>query len=150
MVAAVAGCRRRRTALSLLLVEIDAFDELSLDVGPKQAARLARAIGESAARLTGEQLVCVEFGDCRLALIVENCDRQQAVMAGRQLVDAIHHRRFTPGGANGLGVTLSIGVSTVSVPARNFPSRDLVDAAERCLGGARSAGGDAVKSIEIY
>ncbi len=150
MVVAVAGCRRRRTALSLLLVEIDAFDELSLDVGLKRAVRLARLIGESAARLTGEQLVCVVFGDCRLALIVENCDRQQAVTAGRHLVGAVRSRRLLPGDADVPGITLSVGVATVSVPARNFPARDLVESAERCLNGAKSSGGGAVKSIEIY
>ena len=47
-------------------------------------------------------------------------------------------------------MTISIGVSSVALPPRNFPATELIRSAERCLGGARLAGGNAVKSIEIY
>ena len=47
-------------------------------------------------------------------------------------------------------LTLSVGVATVSLPPKNFPARDLLAAADRCLYGSRASGGGVVKSIEIY
>jgi hypothetical protein len=43
-----------------------------------------------------------------------------------------------------------VGVASVALPPKNFPAEELIRAAERCLNGARLAGGNAVKSIEIY
>ena len=40
-------------------------------------------------------------------------------------------------------------LATVSLPPKNFPARELIDRADRCLYAARAAGGDCVKSIEI-
>ena len=45
---------------------------------------------------------------------------------------------------------LDVGVATVAQPPKNFPPRDLLDGAERCLYASHASGGGVVKSIEIY
>jgi PleD family two-component response regulator len=45
---------------------------------------------------------------------------------------------------------LDIGVATVAQPPKNFPPRDLLDGADRCLYASHASGGGVVKSIEIY
>jgi hypothetical protein len=47
-------------------------------------------------------------------------------------------------------ITLSAGVATVSLPARNFRAVDLLIGAERCLHGAQICGGNSPKSISVY
>ena len=89
--------------------------------GPRAIARSVRRIAESSAELCGEELACVEFGDGRLVLILEDCDRHQAVAAARRLVDRVRQRRDPVTVAGGPNVTLSVGVATVVVPARDFP-----------------------------
>jgi hypothetical protein len=44
-------------------------------------------------------------------------------------------------------LTLSAGLATLEFPPRNFPPRQLIDAAQRCLDGAQLSGGDTLKSI---
>ena len=50
----------------------------------------------------------------------------------------------------GNGVTLSAGLATLAVPTCNFPTQELIDAAERCLFGAQASGGSTFKSLDIY
>ena len=45
---------------------------------------------------------------------------------------------------------LDVGVATVAQPPKNFPPRDLLDGADRCLYASHASGGGVVKSIEIY
>jgi hypothetical protein len=35
------------------------------------------------------------------------------------------------------------------MPPKNFRTNDLIESAQRCLDGAKSSGGDSVKSIDI-
>ena len=46
-------------------------------------------------------------------------------------------------------VSLSAGVATLALPPKNYPPQQLIDAAQRCLGGAQLSGGGNVKSIEF-
>ena len=45
---------------------------------------------------------------------------------------------------------LDMGVATVVQLPKNFPPRDLLDGADRCLYASHASGGGVVKSIEIY
>ena len=46
-------------------------------------------------------------------------------------------------------LTLSAGLATLEFAPKNYPARELIDAAQRCLSGAQLSGGDTVKSIEF-
>jgi len=150
LAAAVAASRQGRYDLTLMLVEVDNYENLILTRGPEGAALAVRTLGSAAGQLCDQQTACVQISDARFALILEDCDREQAVQTGRRFVDAVRHwsGKQTQGGVD--GITVSVGIATVSVPPKNFPAQDLIEAADRCLNGTRSFGGSVVKSIAIY
>jgi len=90
---------------------------------------------------------CVELTDGRWMVVLIDCDRRQAVEQGHQLLRAV--RRSTQPKTD-VRLSLSVGAASVAVPSPNFPPRDLLTSAERCLQAALASGGDVLKSIEIY
>jgi GGDEF domain-containing protein len=80
-----------------------------------------------------------------VALVLAGCDRPAAADAGHAV---LHEVRRHVGGGDAL--TVSIGASTVAVPAKNFDPVEIVRSAERCLRAARLSGGNCFKSIETY
>jgi HD-like signal output (HDOD) protein/GGDEF domain-containing protein len=146
--AAAAGvCRQQRTPLSVLLVEIDGYEDLVFCCGPDAAARLARHVEELCETSDLPGACCLPAGEARFAVILPRCDRDQAVELGDELVHGTQRGAWmhepTP-------VTLSVGVATAPVVPRNFAADQLLEAAERCLATARRTGGNSLKSIGVY
>jgi GGDEF domain-containing protein len=86
----------------------------------------------------------LELNHARLALVLASCDRRSAADVGHML---LRQAREQVGGGT---LTVSIGASTVAVPAKNFDPIDIVRSAERCLRAAQLSGGNCFKSIEAY
>jgi HD-like signal output (HDOD) protein/GGDEF domain-containing protein len=145
---AVAECRRRRAPLSLMLIEFDEFDELVFPLGLEKATALVRKFAAQATEIVVDAH-STALGEGQFALLLHGSDRQQTVAVARRLMQlASAGGRHSPHDEG--AVTLSIGIATVAMPAKNFPAADLVAAAQRCLFGASSGGGNGVKSIDIY
>lgn len=144
----VAECRRRRVPLSLMLIEVDEFEnlvfELGLDAATKFMARIERHVAAIVLDARGAAL-----GDGQFAMLLYGSDRQQAVAAARRLMQLAGDGQW-PTLRESTRVTLSVGIASVAMPAKNFPADDLIAAAQRCLFGAASGGGNSVKSIDIY
>jgi hypothetical protein len=66
---------------------------------------------------------------------------------GNELVLAARAARVVP--PDNRSASISVGAATVALPPRNFPAEDLLRRAQGCLDGARSSGGNVLKSIEI-
>ena len=148
--AAVAGARQTRCPLSLLLVQIDNFDDLIITRGVEGASAMTRLL-EAVVRAVNEGGgACLPTDEAGFAAIWENCDRQQGVELGRKLVAGIRDWSKQRGEECGLSMTVSAGVATVTLPPKNFPAQDLIEAAQRCLYAAQSSGGDGLKSIGFY
>jgi len=145
--AVVAACRQARCPVSLLLIEVDHFADRVFSLGVETAQQRLESIKNLAGSVDVPGATCATIGEARFALILPNCDRQSAVQLGNDLIRQVRHMAPEQDGSV---VTVSIGVSTLSLPPKNFPSQDLLDSANRCLYGAQSGGGDALKSIEIY
>ena len=144
---AVAECRESRRELSLLMVDVDANDQLIEYEGKRAVRRLKELIDAAVKKLEHKHAVCLPIDQGRYAVVLPRCDRQFAVQLAGQL------RRDLPIAARddfSTPITISIGSATVSSPAKNFVPAKLTEAAERCLFAAHAAGGDSVKSIEIY
>jgi diguanylate cyclase (GGDEF)-like protein len=148
--AAVATCRQARRSLSLLVVEIDQYDDLLLTQGPTDAERLVEALGTECRSLDHPGAAVVQSREVQFAVILPACDRRQAVDVSNELVARVRRLSAAAPGADAAVVTISIGVASVALPPKNFPAAELIHAAERCLNGAKLSGGNAVKSIEIY
>jgi len=139
----VSGARRDRKPLSLIILQIDRFEELILLRGVDGAERTVNVL-ESAIGVLAKNPVIHE-GDGRFLIVASDCDRRDAVQLGRRTTDAVRDWSSQRGHV----ITLSCGIACVNLPPKNFPPRELLESAERCLFGAQAAGGDSVKSIEI-
>ncbi len=87
---------------------------------------------------------CLPFGNAGFALVLPDCDRNEAVEWGHRLID-----RATAAASGGYSVQASVGVASVAMPPKNFAHETLLSSADRCLYGARASGRSTVKSIEI-
>ncbi|HEV7226584.1 MAG TPA: HDOD domain-containing protein [Pirellulales bacterium] len=147
LAAAATACRRERCDLSLLLIEFDRYDELLLAQGVAGAGEIWRRLEAACRGLDHPGAQWLQLGDARLALVLPDCDRRGAVELGNEL---LRQMRDDAHGADGFAATISVAICTVAVPPRNFLPRGLVERAESCLYAAQVAGGNCLKSIEIY
>ncbi|HWB14305.1 MAG TPA: HDOD domain-containing protein [Pirellulales bacterium] len=143
IMAAAALCRQKRQELSLLLVEVDSFEQIVGLRGAAEAERVREALFESCRMTDAIGQSPLELTDARFAVVLVGYDRTAAADAGHLL---LRQARSSPGGP----VTLSIGASTVAVPAKNFDPVELTQSAERCLRASQLSGGNCFKSIEAY
>ena len=147
---AVAACRQSRCPLSLLLVELDQTDELVLAHG-LNGFRELRSMVENACRAVDHRCAtCLPYGEAGFALLLVDCDRQMAVRQGNRLIARVAKGVSGPGIGRHVGSSIGVGAATLSLPPKNFPPKDLLLAANRCVYGSRTSGGGVVKSIEIY
>jgi HD-like signal output (HDOD) protein/GGDEF domain-containing protein len=148
--AAVATCRQARRSLSLLVVELDQYDDLLIACGRQATERLAEELGNECRQIEHRGAVVMQSRDMQYTVILPDCDRRQAIDVSNELVARVRDTVSSSAGNSATIATVSIGVASVVLPPKNFPAAELMRAAERCLGGARLSGGNAVKSIEIY
>lgn len=147
--AGVTAARQARLPLSLLLVEIDRYAEVVFQHGLDGAKHLVERIHKVCSQVDHPHATALQIREARFAIVLVDCDRREVARLGRELVRVV--QRLAPAGVgeDAPEVTVSVGAATVSVPPKNFEPQRLVDAADRCLYGARTSGGDSVKSIEI-
>src|SRR5205085_536452 len=103
---------------------------------------LAAALADWSAQRTGALLI----SDSRLAMIWENCARNDAIRVARECLGEVRgwsQEQFPLA----CGLTLSAGLATLEFAPKNYPPHELIEAAQRCLTGAQLSGGDTVKSI---
>jgi len=146
----VAACRNARVPVSLLLAEPVQQEDLLLQYGQEGMERFRHLLQKAAETLGHDGSILLPYGDWGVAVVLPDCDRQEAVRLGNQLLAAM--RQVSWGGiwnSRG-GMALGIGIASVDMPPKNFPAEDLLEAAGRCLFGSHSCGGGVVKSIEIY
>jgi PleD family two-component response regulator len=93
---------------------------------------------------------CLAVGDGAWAVLLGDCDRNQAVKFASDVAATVQRIGQSRGDEAWAMLSASVGVATVSLPPRNFPPTTLVEKASRCLYAAQTSGGNVVKSIEIY
>jgi HD-like signal output (HDOD) protein/GGDEF domain-containing protein len=147
--AAIAACRQARQPLSYILVEIDRYAHLLKNCGEHEAGRFAQLVGLACGMIEHSPSVQLQINDCRFAVLLTNCDRPTAVELGHQLLD--HVRRLSQRHAEvaRAKLSVSVGVATATIPAKNFSPAMLLDSADRCLHTAHLSGGNTLKSIDV-
>jgi diguanylate cyclase (GGDEF)-like protein len=146
---AISACRQIRSPLSLLLIDIDRYDDLTFKAGESAAAAVVLRVEAQCRNLDHPGLMCQRVRPSRFGVILPKCDRAQAVEVANQLRLRLRNSSGTAAERTAGSLTISIGISAVNVPPRNFPAEDLVESADRCLRGVASSGGDGLKSIEL-
>jgi HD-like signal output (HDOD) protein/GGDEF domain-containing protein len=148
--AEVARCRQARSAVSLVLVEVDDLPSLKLLSGTVVARQIVQQLGSVILDIAKGESTATQISDTRFALVLRNCDRQPAVEVGWRITDSVRNWSHADRTAMQAALSVSVGVASLAMPPRNFPAEELLTAAERCLTGVQLSGGDSVKSIDIY
>ena len=146
----VAVCRPTRQPVSLMLVKLSGGADLITACGLHETAVLRQVLGRVCAKLDYPGSVCLPHTEFGHALILPGAERRQAIELGNELIGAFRTLASSAGEAQKKWWKLDVGVATVAQPPRNFPPRDLLDGADRCLYASHASGGGVVKSIEIY
>lgn len=146
----VALCRRLRCPLSLLLIELGRADEVVLRHGLSEFHQIRSAVETTCRTLDHERAICIPYGEAGFAVVLPDCDRQWAVRLGNQVLDGFARSSVTASATTPAAPGIGVGAATVSLPPKNFPAKDLLVAASRCLFGSHASGRGVVKSIEIY
>jgi len=146
----VAVCRPARRPLSLLLVKFSAADELSTACGPEEIATIRQVLGKVCTKLDHPGAICLPHSEFGFALILPGAERQQAIELGNDLVRTVRALATSAGVTQKDWLKLDVGVASIAQLPKNFPPRDLLDGADRCLYASHASGGGVVKSIEIY
>jgi HD-like signal output (HDOD) protein/GGDEF domain-containing protein len=146
--AIVSSCRQSRCPLSLLLVEVDRFEDLLMTRGLPASQRMVGLIGTICQGLGLHDAICRQRTDSQFALILPGYDRWGGVEAANQLLRELRHIAAGSPTEAAPSMTVSIGLAAVLLPPKNFRAQDLIESAERCLHAAQRCGGNALKSIE--
>ena len=147
---AVAACRQARRPLSLLLVETEDVDEVVISRGVEGLEQVRQLLADACRGLDHRCQICLAYGEAGFAVILPDCDRQQAVRLGYQVLGRVGRTELGRPSGGGQVLNVGVGAATVAMPSKNFPPEDLLDRAGNCLYGSHSASGGVVKSIEIY
>ncbi len=146
---AMTNCRRQRQPLSLMLAQLDHFDNWILTQGVEGTKSLIARLEAVLGRAVEGVSVPEHLGDGLFAMVAEDCDRPEAVAAAREIQRHVSRWSQPKAEAAGEPLTLSLGLASLSAVPKNFPSGELLETAHRCLVGAQLSGGDTVKSIDL-
>ena len=144
--AAVQRCRHLRRPVSLALFEIDRFSDVLVELGPAGMAEVTHWLRVAVADWTGQRAGATLVSDSCLAIVWEDCPRNEGVQMARQVLASVKPWSSAEFVLR-TDLTLSCGLATVDFAPKNFDPQALIDAAQRCLSGAQLSGGDTVKSI---
>jgi hypothetical protein len=146
--AAIQRSRQFRRPLTLALVEIDAFADLLVQVGPCGARDALLNLCDALCHSSDRRVEPLMVSDSRLAMLWEDCSRNEGVQRAREILAKLplwSRQRF------GLrrDLAVSIGLAALEFAPKNYPAGKLIDAASGCLSSAQLSGGNTVKSIEV-
>jgi HD-like signal output (HDOD) protein/GGDEF domain-containing protein len=146
---AIAACRQAREPLSLVLIQLDRFHDVTRPVGATESKRFVELLGLLCGRTEHVGIVQLQTGESSLALVLLNCDRPAAGDIGHHLLRDVRRLREKHADLADAQLSVSIGVATIAMPAKNFSPASLIDSARRCLNAAQLSGGNAVKTIDV-
>jgi HD-like signal output (HDOD) protein len=142
----ISRCRSQQSSLTLVLFQAHEHNEQrEAASAPPSPERLKKAL-QRWSQQRGSVLA-VKPGS--FACLWEGCRRNEGFELARHMLDQARESDMESQGILPPGWMLTAGLATLTLPPRNFPPRELISAAERCLSGAILSGGNAVKSIEF-
>jgi len=146
---AVSSCRRAKSALSLLLLELEDISHLVLTEGQDRVARFIGIVRHTIRTRRPPGGETIDVADGRLAVVLPLFDRGMAVRTANEIIQAARHLAEGHFSTSGRQAAFYGGVASFELPPPNARADDLIDAAERCLNSARVFSGGGVKSITL-
>ena len=146
---AVSRSRAARSPLTLALLAVDDFATRLGDLPAAAVEKVASALVSGLTIWTDDRGPVWYLERGTFALLWDHAERDEAVELMRHtLKEAADWSEVQTGGIAG-ALTFSAGAATLALPSKNFPPRELIEGAQRCLSGALLSGGNTVKTIEM-
>ncbi len=143
-------CRARRMPLSAMLVYVSGLESLQVPEHLAQWRMLRNLIHASCRRVDWCPKQHLVVRESLVALVLQNCDRPQAVQLGYDLIHLLREVCTRTAGQVAQQLRIHIGIASVEVPPPNFDAQRLLECCQRCLNAAAATGMDHLKSIECY
>ncbi len=136
---------REKKPMSLVIIEMDEFEEYVNAYGRQSADALLKRIGKSIkgfGRRSGD--LAGRYDDAKLALLLPGCDARNAARMSEALRKRVQSNKIAHAGAKNRDIlTLHIGVATIK-PSRTLPHSEIQKRADAALYEARFQGGNKV------
>ncbi len=143
-------CRARRMPLSVMLVSLSGLQQLQVPEHLPQYRVLQRLVLASCRRLDWWPKQLLPVRDSLVALVLQNCDRSQAVQLGYDLIHLLREVCSRTAGQLAQRLHVHVGIASVEMLPPNFEPGRLLESCQRCLNAAAATGMDHLKSIECY
>lgn len=135
---------RSNEPLSLMLIEVDAFDRLIKTAGAPAADRVLSEIAGFSKAVVRVSDPVARWEANQFVIQLRDCPLDKAVAAGERLRQRVLAHTFAPEGENPGRVTISLGVATLGRPDED--AGDFLRRLEKTLNQALSQGGNRVES----
>ncbi len=141
----VAFAMRHGKPLSLVLFDIDDFEQINQSLGHPVGDRVLKAVAERVAGTTRSEDIFARFGGEEFALICRDVDALRASRAAYRIMDTVSSRPIELDGQS-FALTVSLGVADLGMLVE--PTADaLIEAADAALYVAKRNGKN---RVEIY
>jgi len=129
---------RYKEPLSLVLLEVEQFEETVEKRGEKEGDRLLKHVASIILQMVRETDLAARYGQERFAVIMPATAQKGALEFAQRLRKAVEEGRID---MNGGSMALSIAIGAASVPGEGIKTApDLVEKAAASLDAAKSAG----------
>jgi diguanylate cyclase (GGDEF)-like protein len=132
--------KRMEQPLSVVFIDLDHFKRVNDSYGHQAGDRVLIGVAKTLRSALRNPDIVVRYGGEEFLVVLPNTGDEGALLVGERLRAAVSKKRFTISDILEVGVTISVGVATMS-DRRIFPTeKELIDTADKCLYVAKSAG----------
>lgn len=131
----MSGATRCRRPLSLMLLDVDHFKSFNDTFGHPAGDAVLRAVAGILTGVVRDSDLTARYGGEEFAVVLPETDRDGAVRTAERCRQAIERADWPE-----RGITVSIGIATLTAPAERTPPDWLVRQADLALYGSKEAG----------
>jgi diguanylate cyclase (GGDEF)-like protein len=143
----VSRAERFRHPISLIILDVDDFKKINDRDGHLQGDIVLERVADVVRDVTRSIDVAARYGGDELALILVETGREGATILAERLRERVGATQIPLREDETMGVTLSVGVSTIPDSAADLES--LVDAADRALLRSKRAGKNQIRTAPV-
>ncbi|MGH2450629.1 MAG: diguanylate cyclase [Candidatus Limnocylindria bacterium] len=126
----VARARRRGAGLALLMLDLNEFKAFNDSYGHVEGDRVLGEVARVVRDIVGRRGIVCRYGGDEFTVLLPDSSRADAEVVAEEIEDGIAEHRFE-GGALGLQLTISIGISAVAGDLQT--AQDLVSGADSAM-----------------
>jgi diguanylate cyclase (GGDEF)-like protein len=140
-----AFARRHGAPLTVMMLDVDFFKAVNDTHGHQAGDAVLRSVGAALERMTRKEDVTARYGGEEFVLLVRGVPAQQSMLGAERLRRGIEALEI-PWQDTRLGITVSIGVATMTAERAYSGPSELLAAADLALYRAKQAGRNRVAS----